>query len=55
MERDILKIDDEKFSALYIVPNMIKSNAEVGESVSVLGYPKPSIMGGEIKLFAKSH
>ena len=47
----ILKIDDNSFTTLGVIPYAIKSNtSDVGESVYVLGYPLTSTMGEEIKL-----
>lgn len=46
----IIKIDDGSFSGLGKVPYVIKSTANVGENVFVLGYPLRATMGEEIKL-----
>lgn len=47
----IIKIDDQSFKTLGIVPYLIPNKSlEVGNSVFVLGYPLRSTMGDEIKL-----
>ena len=47
----LLKISDEKFAGFGTIPYKVKTaQSEVGESISVLGYPLTSTMGDEIKL-----
>ena len=47
----LLKISDSRFPGFGTIPYKIKTTqSEVGESISVLGYPLTSTMGDEIKL-----
>ncbi len=47
----LLKISDNRFTGFGTIPYKIKTTqSEVGESISVLGYPLTSTMGDEIKL-----
>lgn len=47
----LLKINDSRFTGFGTIPYKVKTTqSEVGESISVLGYPLTSTMGEEIKL-----
>ncbi len=47
----LLKIEDDKFKSLEVIPYTINFNlSPVGETVFVLGYPLRSSMGDEVKL-----
>ena len=47
----LLKISDNRFTGFGTIPYKVKTTqSEVGESISVLGYPLTSTMGDEIKL-----
>lgn len=47
----LLKIDDKNFNLINKIPFVIKTvTSDVGESVTVLGYPLRATMGDEIKL-----
>lgn len=46
----IIAISDANFKSLGKIPYTLKSNANVGENIFVLGYPLRATMGDEIKL-----
>ena len=47
----LLKISDNRFTGFGTIPYKVKTTqSEVGETISVLGYPLTSTMGDEIKL-----
>lgn len=46
----LLKIDDEKFKGLNLVPYGIIENAEVGSKVFTIGYPLNDVMGSNYKV-----
>lgn len=47
----ILKIKDERFSSLSLIPYVLKEKSiDVGTSIFVLGYPLRASMGDEVKL-----